>query len=167
MFLQIFIQLRINFIFIHLKWQLSTCTVYTLQYIDTVFRQNMNIVMKWKSTVCTLQYMMWIDTIFRRNMKMAIRLTEDGYRTARARGQKSWPKSQDHGSMIVPGPWFYTSTLLEGPNVLSWTHEKNSTCRSMILLEFLRHICRIVESTGPLGYIRFGCHDSTWVLGPF
>ena len=76
------------------------------------------------------------------------------------------PMTQDHGSMIVPGPWFYTSTLLEGPNVLSWTQEKNTTWRSMILHEFFPHTCRIVDSKGPLCYIRFGCHDSTWVLVP-
>ena len=70
------------------------------------------------------------------------------------------------GSMIVPGPWFYTSTLLGGPSVLSWTHVKNSTSWSMIIHEFLRHTCRIVDSKGPLCYIRFGCHNSTWVLGP-
>ena len=66
----------------------------------------------------------------------------------------------------IMGPWFYTSTLLEGPNVLSWTQEKNTIWQSMILHKFLRHTCRIVESKGPLCYIRFGCHDSTWVLGP-
>ena len=43
---------------------------------------------------------------------------------------------------------------------------KNSTRWSMILHEFFPHSCRIVDSKGPLWYIRFRCHDSTWVLGP-
>ena len=91
----IFMQLRINLISIYLEWQVLTSSVCTLQYmmgIDTIFGQNMKMAMKWKHSVYTLQYMMGIDAIFRQNMKMAMKwneiLTEDRYRTARARGQK-------------------------------------------------------------------------------
>ena len=80
-------------------------------------------------------------------------------------GPKSCPKSQ--------GPWLFL--VHDSTQALYWKDlmyyhgpmEKNSTSRSMILHEFLRHICRILDSKGPLCCIRFGCHDSAWVLGPF
>ena len=94
MFLQSFIQLRINFILIYLEWQVSTCTVYTLQFmigIDTIFRQNMNMATKGKSSVSTLQYVMGIDTIFRQNMKWHWSWLKIGIGPRGARGQKYTP----------------------------------------------------------------------------
>ena len=55
MFLQTFTQFRINFIFIYLEWQVSTCLVNTLQYmmrIDAIFRQNMKMALKWNWSSC-------------------------------------------------------------------------------------------------------------------
>jgi hypothetical protein len=73
MFHHIFIQLRINFIFIYLEWQVSTCSVCTLQYIAASFNLfSLYFASTTRQvstcTVCTLQYMMGIDMIFRQNL---------------------------------------------------------------------------------------------------